>query len=418
MILDFVFRGSDAPIFFLPALSAGGRAASSVRLAPDNIPPTGRPYACVVTIWDFWRLDPTLCARERVPHFAGAVERAILDDVCAGRAVLLLDLTNEGPEFHKESFDHIHDFVDSRMLPANRVIWLAQNRRVERDYLAVYRARQPIGFLYYDFYIKMFAHFFSNTEWRQEVLGEDETYLRRLWDMSGKDRAVLCLNATPRMHRVLAIAALMYHGVFQDCLVSFGGLQYEKGPLAAEALIAEVARSTDYSYLTAACAAVCRIPSLSVDDFEESGNQLWNKIDIRCYLRTFFSLVTETDFTAGSVDRVTEKIVKAFCLGHPVMTLGNPGSIRMMRDWGFDDFASTLAQEYDNVEPSGRRFREVFATLVRQIQTLRMDPIGWVGQVREISAANLAHSAGGFARVYYNQCEGPLLRRLQQLVSN
>ena len=86
-----------------------------------------------------------------------------------------------------------------------------------------------------------------------------------------------------------------------------------------------MARSPDYAYLTAACAAVCRIPSLSVDEFGETGNQLRNKIGIGCYVRTFFSLVTETDFTAGGVDRVTEKIVKAFCLGHPVMTLGNPG---------------------------------------------------------------------------------------------
>lgn len=41
-------------------------------------------------------------------------------------------------------------------------------------------------------------------------------------------------------------------------------------------------------------------------------------VDPQPYRRTFFSLVTETDFTAGEVDRVTEKIVKPFCLAtHP-----------------------------------------------------------------------------------------------------
>jgi SAM-dependent methyltransferase len=417
--LEFVSRGSDAPVFFLPALMAGGTAGEAIRLAPNNLPPVERPYACVVTVWDFWRLDPARCASAGFPYFTDAIEPAILDDVRTGRAVLLLDLTNEGPAFEKSGFDHIHDFVDSRGLPAERVIWLAQNRAIEAGYKAAYGARRPsIRFLYYDFYVKMLAHFFSNADWRSKVMGDDEAHLTRLCDGSAKDHVVLCLNATPRTHRVLAISALMYHGIFQDCLVSFGGLGYEKGSRLAESLLADVAHSPDYAYLTAACSAVCRIPSLQIDGFLETGNRLWNKIDTNCYYRTYLSLVTETDFTAGDADRVTEKILKPFCLGHPVVTLGNPGSIRTMRDWGFSDFGKILDQGYDQIADPATRFRVVFDGIIRQIAMVRSDPVGWLGRMREISSANIAHSGGGFIHAYHERCEVPLLVELSRLLAS
>ena len=147
--IDVIFRGSDAPVFFLPALMAGGANSGAVQMAPGNLRPVERPYACVVTIWDFWRLFPARCASAGVAHFSSVIEAAVLDDVRAERAVLLLDLTNEGPEFDRAAFDHVHAFVDSQMLPADRVIWLAQNRAIETAYHAAYRGQRPaIRFLY------------------------------------------------------------------------------------------------------------------------------------------------------------------------------------------------------------------------------------------------------------------------------
>lgn len=390
---------------------AGSQPDLDVGICEDNKPPDGAPYVCVVTIWDQWRLDPAACARAGVAHFSASLEPSILDDVRARRAILVLDLTNEGPEFDRYYFDLIHAFVSSSRLPAGRVIWLAQNRAIEADYNATYGAQAPlVKFAYFDFYIRIFAHWFASAEWCRDQIGDPDQHARAMLDKSKKDRYALCLNATPRLHRILAISALRHYGLFAESLVSFGGINYVKGPLSPEAILAQVAASPDYGYLLNDCDITIKAGELKVDAFTEQGNLLWNKIDSQSYYRTYFSLVTETDFSNGRIDQITEKLVKAFCLGHPCLVLGNPGSVRFMTDLGFSDFSPLLNHVYDQTLSSPARFSEVFKEVSHQFRMIRSDPEGWLSRVAPVSSFNIEHArSGGFLRAYQERHDRQLI---------
>lgn len=99
-MLPFIYRGHDQRGFFLQGWSLGG--ADLLRPAPGNQPPAGEPYLCVVPLRDAWRADQHLTERLREPHFSAALEPQVLDDLRAGRALLLLDISNEGPGFPRQ----------------------------------------------------------------------------------------------------------------------------------------------------------------------------------------------------------------------------------------------------------------------------------------------------------------------------
>jgi hypothetical protein len=401
-MLPMIFRNGNGPGHFLQALQMDDDHRALIGTAPDNRPMADTRYVCFVAILDYWRLDPARCAAAGVPHFAAAIEAAVIADVRAGRALLVLDLSNEGPEFQKTFFDAIHEFLDRHDIPARHAVWLSQNRAIAQAYHSAYRdvRAQMLRFECYDYYIKLTASWFASAAWRAEVTGDADAYAAALNDPAGKRRFALCLNATPRLHRVWTLAALRHYRVLEHCLVSFGGLAYEKGAPLDPAWVQAALAHWQLQFLQPACAAVIADGTLRIDGFAATGNALVDKIDIAAYLATWFSIVTETDFTDGTIDRITEKTVKVFCLGHPAIVVGNPGAIRLARSLGFQDFAPALPSGYDTIAAPPIRFAAVLAEILAQIVAIQREPKAWLGRVAESSRFNIRHASGGLLRAY------------------
>lgn len=108
-MLPFIDRGATKQGFFLRGCTLGP-PAGPLRPAPGNQPPDAS-YLCVVPLADGWRGDRALTGKEGVPHFADALEPPVLDDLRDGRALLVLDLSNEGPTYSGNVFDTLHDFA-------------------------------------------------------------------------------------------------------------------------------------------------------------------------------------------------------------------------------------------------------------------------------------------------------------------
>jgi hypothetical protein len=216
---------------------------------------------------------------------------------------------------------------------------------------------------------------------------------------------------------VLAIAGLMHHGLFEESLVSFPGIDFGKdGDVgSAERIAAHLAAHPELAYLGEGCRRVQALRDLRVDGFSETGNALYDRIDPEPYRRTFFSLVTETEFTADEVERVTEKIVKPFCLGHPVLLLGNPNSLRFMADLGFQDARQAIDPGYDRERHPPRRLNRVLGQAIGLSMAIRLNPAAWLARVREAGLANIRHAAsGGALAAYVARHERPLIERLHR----
>ncbi len=421
MPIPFVYRGHEDAGFFYHAITIGGRE-DLIEIVADNRPPSSGGYVCVVPVLDFWRLHPGHCEDAGVAHFATAIEAQILSDARAGRALLLFDLCNEGPPFDSTLFDFVHDYLDSHMIPAGQAVWLAQNRAVERSYRAHYaRARDAfVSFEYYDFFVKMIAAKLAD-ESSASLIGNRAHLALRIRNgdrVAMKDRIVLCLNATPRPHRVLAIAALIHHKLFEDALVSFPGLNYEKAPTDLNQVLRHLDLHQGLGYLKDSCLAVARMPPLRVDDFTRRGNKLFDLIDPKPYERTFFSLVTETEISDGTVARITEKAIKAYSMGHPCHILGNPRCVEQLSALGFSSFGALMDLAYEQIDDPVERFNALFRSVRQEVASVKDDPSGWHWRMSEIAAANIQHAfSGRFLRRYVTQYDEPTVSALRNRLS-
>ena len=412
--MRFIFRGHDSWGFFAQACLLDGAVLEPVA---GNVAPSEGAYLCIVPVLDAWRVIRGLARQRGVRYFGDDIEPAVLADVRAGRALIVFDICNEAPVFHADVFGDLHRYAAERRIAMPRMVWLSQNRAIEAAYRAAYQVPDAycMGFETYDFWTKNSVWMFAQGD-RAGIEG----HVAAMFDAGAKDRLLLCLNAAPRVHRVVTVAGLMHLGVFEESLVSFAGLGHGKdGDVGdAEGVGRFLAAYPGLGYLREACTAAMGLRGLRVDGISETGNALFDKIDVGPYRRTFFSLVTETEASGGEVDRATEKLIKAFGLGHPTMVVGNPRTLRFATELGFEDFSPVVGAAYDLEVDPGRRLGMVFEQVMAVRAAIRRDPVGWLGAVREIGAANARLAMGGGARAaYVAMYDRPVLARLLVLIS-
>jgi hypothetical protein len=95
--------------------------------------------------------------------------------------------------------------------------------------------------------------------------------------------------------------------------------------------------------------------------------ELWNAgmaADLKEYTESWFSVVTETEMRPRP-SRITEKVLKPLVNFHPMILFGNPGSLRMVRDYGFVTFENVIDESYDDEPDPRRRFDKAYLELER-----------------------------------------------------
>lgn len=410
-MLPFIFRGHDDPGFLAHALSLSPHG-SALTWLPGNERSEDARYVCLIVVKDYHRMLRR-SAESGEWHYS-ALEPAILGDVRAGRALLVFDLCNEGPAYDAEIFSELYAWIETNHLPAGRCIWLAQNRLAGASARVHAGARAHlVQFEFYDYFIKIMAWIFSPSSPGNALGAEPDVYIERLFDADCKDKLLLCLNATPRLPRVLTVAALLHYGLLPKALVSFPGMRYVKAGASLTEVIEFLANNPSLEYLHPSVESVASMPALKVDDFQEQGNALVERLDPSVYARTFFSLVTESDFANPGIERVTEKTAKAFCMGHPTLIVGNARSIRFMEDYGFQVWGDVFDRRADALANPVARFSAVLNDVLRQKSRIDADPAAWLDAVREAGEHNVQHAvSGGFLARFVAQVDSPLVDRL------
>jgi len=76
----------------------------------------------------------------------------------------------------------------------------------------------------------------------------------------------------------------------------------------------------------------------------------WDRyVNVKWYNRTHFSVVVETEMISDSDVFLTEKTMKPLALKHPFITLGNTGSLALLKSAGFETFENIFDESYDSM---------------------------------------------------------------------
>jgi hypothetical protein len=309
-------------------------------------------------------------------------------------------MSNEGPEFYGFIFDILHSELSIRGIPRERVVFISQNRWIGRAYDRYYA--RGMRFWSCDYFPKAVA------VWMQQG-GEGETDfpVSGYTPLSGEgEPRFLSLNAAARWHRLLLYRWLQMEGLLGEGLVSFHGVNPEN-PKSNEIDIAappiEIAETFPEllqrieAWMPAAPQTLNRAPA--------SGNHLIMTIDREAYAGSLLSIVTESDFFAAGVERLTEKSIKAAGMGHPFIIVGPPRTVSKLAELGFCTFSGLIDHTYDLIDDADLRMMAVFATIRETWRRVRADPASW------------RRLAGAEAEYNYRHARNGLVQRMDQLMT-
>ena len=358
------------------------------------------PYVCIAPVLNFYLLSEQRAAEIGEPWVLGTVPEHVVEDLRACRCLLLLDLSNEAAPYVDDVFDAIHSWAGIRQVPASSILLVTQNRRLAAEEQSRH-GLSSIGLACYDYFVLIMAKLFAldDASFEQSVGFDPDAIDAAI--AAEKQQMFLCLNATARAHRVAFVALLESLGIRSDVLLSFHGSAGGKVG-ANDREVQDLLERLGAMPLLDEAKRLLHAEPVFADSVDKRGNELYDAIDLDLYAATAVSLVTETDFTDGEIVRVTEKTVKALCLGHPALVVGNPSSLQLVRELGFETFSPFLDESYDAAEMAQERFARLTAELIRLTKGPRTRRSG--------SGRSCRKSAGGMPGTPGVACSGPIAR--------
>jgi hypothetical protein len=372
-------------------------------------PAEGR-YVRMLQVGDYGRL-------ERHSPSGRAVDALDADDIAdlkSGRSILVMDFANEGPGFSKPIWDSFHGVIEELGIAKDRVVVVQQNRDMETDYRLVY-GLDGLRFCISDYFVKKVGFDFwlngGNVTESREF--QDIHYYPARSDEPGP--IYICLNGALRWLRVVTYRYLSLTQILEKGLVSFHGA----GPDNPKANEIDLSASPveQGSPLTPYIDGVeAWIPRQAIrfDGREEKGNVLANIYIPHAYQSTCFSIVTESDFFGSDIDRITEKTMKAACMGHPLVILGPAGALKALRKFGFRSFPELFDESYDEIEDPAERFLAAMRTAQAAIANIEADRAGWNRRASSSAIYNYEHGRSGFMNFYKGNIENDIINLMNE----
>ena len=373
------------------------------------------------------RPDPALvvfsCGNDR--HFANVPKAGLSDRtralISAGATGLVFDATTEGMRHKDHTTTELHEVLRSLTAHPRRAVYVTQDRQYETDYKRYCASRgidSPVSVLVHDYWI-----WYAFSAYERD--GE-EIYQQRLDAFRSRPekrpRLFLSLNRTPRDHKILFLLRLLRDGLFERGFVSFGGFRHpgvsdgEPRPTPEQLARALPAFSDIIAELAPMLDALDSRGRILFGMRRHNWKrlELWNAglaADLEEYHQAWFSVVTETEMRPGP-SRITEKSFKPLANFHPMLVLGNPGSLAMIRSYGFATFDDIFDESYDDELDPRRRFDMVYQEVER---LSRLDEDALLALERRVSDKLIFNARWGltkFPGVYRTQRDTALVNEI------
>jgi len=116
------------------------------------------------------------------------------------------------------------------------------------------------------------------------------------------------------------------------------------------------------------------------------------------WMKTYFSIVSETSADDNWIF-ITEKTVRPMIYYHPFIIWGNPGTLKILKSYGFETFPEFFDESYDDIKNEDERFNKVMENINR-LCSLSLN------EIREMYLSvlpKLVHNNQLLTKLYYEQ---------------
>ena len=243
------------------------------------------------------------------------VSPKFIKDVKENRANIVLYHTLEGYSggTNNKDLDYINAWIKKEKIPSENVYYLHGNLKVSEHI-------ENKGYKFKGIGVSSFDLWLSPHEMPKQPIEFHPDEHQNLF---------LSYNRNMRLHRISLCAHLLENDLLHRGRVSVG----EFHPDDADEDIELVNKLN-------------QITPITIDKGLETN---WaNDISPDDYRKTFLSIVTETLYD-DKILFLSEKIWKPIYMGHPFMVLGNPHTLKYLKNLGFKTFDKWWDESYDNV---------------------------------------------------------------------
>ena len=299
----------------------------------------------------------------------------VVEKVKEGKAKIVFSLLTEGYfGFNKLEYLWISNLVKKYGFDKNHVILLTSNLVIEEKY----REFVKIGYIEDNYTVIPYSYFQHNLwffktgkflveELKQLIRNEFEKSIDKNRTIK-KEKHFLCFNRIPKPHRLLVFAELMTNSNFKDKFITSLGA-------STDSIVNDfynkitIHIGENYKYGKDKLLNFYKNYDSTISHiFDES--DLMNKtpmINLNAQRKTFVNIVTESLIEDYSVF-FTEKTYKPIFSAQPFIIIGNPFSLKKLKEDGFQTFNKWWDESYDNETDFTKRMGMII-DLMEEIST-------------------------------------------------
>ena len=295
---------------------------------------------------DISELNPKITFLDSIPNH-------ILEKVINNKAKILL---NYGYEMHdkkqKDTILYLHDFLIEKLkeknIPIDNVYYTDGNYNLDDLELDIKTFSQ--NYTANCFYIEA-GEVGSNID--HFKLSDNQIEKKKKTELTKK---YICYNRLKKPHREMVVNWIKENGYLEDGYVSFP-------------------------------------PDLTLDYTNFNDNWAYHKICTDHYDTSFFSIVNEAHYGTYKSCCLSEKTWKAIFNFHPIIIVGAKGSLRYLKEQGFDIFEDIFDSSYDDIYDKTERLEKIFDVVDN---FLKNNNLSQLEKIREDIFPRLLHNYNHF----------------------
>lgn len=213
----------------------------------------------------------------------------------------------------------------------------------------------------------------------------EQDYIKQV-NVQPRSKKYTCLNRMDKPFRKLFASSLWYHGLADNGYFSYTGMRYQRE--YNEHLIDPVYKwDSHWQNVDQLFDNFSMHIPFKADELDDIGHNNHKLIDTRFYQDAYFNFVVETHFSKHNIF-LTEKTFKPILNLQPFTIVGAPGSLKLLRDLGYETFGDWIDESYDKIKNDEDRMFECFALAYEINQKSHEDLITMTKEMIPVLAHN------------------------------
>tara|TARA_R110000782_G_scaffold121377_2_gene212411 strand:+ start:1643 stop:2848 length:1206 start_codon:yes stop_codon:yes gene_type:complete len=226
---------------------------------------------------------------------------------------------------------------------------------------------------------------------------DDELYYRYLHafnsnfvkqvNLESRDKLFTCLNRMDKVWRKVFCSTMHSLNLFDDSYFSYTGSTYDMPSEDTETIEEWLTLDDD---LKSNIAAFDLQAPYYCDDLSDADRNNHKLINTDFYTNAYWNIVVETHFKQQTIF-LTEKTFKPILNMQPFILVGNPYSIKMLKQLGYKTFGDFISEDYDEIVNPTDRMRELLTVFYSIASRSDKDQKNMIELMKEILEYNQSH---------------------------